>query len=142
MADLVREVLMLARKQLERMHVEVNTKIAEVPPLVGNPVGLKQVFLNLILNAMEAMPDGGRLDVNLELEGEGVSLSVQDTGIGMDSETIDRIFEPFYSTKEDGSGLGLAVSYGIVQGHGGEIRVDSKSGQGTCFTVWLPLSSE
>jgi two-component system NtrC family sensor kinase len=138
LADLVREVLTLARKQLERMHVQIHTKLSPVSPLTGTPAQLKQVFLNLVINAMEAMPEGGDLTVEVFEEDGGAKVVIADTGMGMDSHTVERIFEPFYSTKEDGTGLGLAVSYGIIQGHGGEIRADSKPNKGTRFTVWLP----
>jgi two-component system NtrC family sensor kinase len=136
--DLVREVLVLTAKQLEWMRIRLQTNLMPVPPLPGNPAQLKQVFLNLVLNAMEAMPDGGDLTVDLFLKDEGVAMTVTDTGIGMDGQTVSQIFDPFYSTKEDGSGLGLAVSYGIVQGYGGEIRVESHPGRGSRFEVWLP----
>jgi signal transduction histidine kinase len=139
---LVQEVLVLARKQLERMHIELTTNIVPVPPLIGNPAQLKQVILNLVLNAMEAMPDGGRLTVGLCPDGGGAAITVRDTGMGMDSEAIAQIFDPFYSTKEDGTGLGLAVSYGIIEGHGGQIRVESLPNKGTTFTIWLPLPTE
>jgi len=138
--ELVSEVLMLAGKQLERMKVRVHKHLAPVPPLIGNPIQLKQVILNLVLNAMEAMPQGGDLTITVEDTETGVSITVEDTGTGMDSQTVARIFEPFYSTKEDGTGLGLAVSYGIVEGHGGQIHVESSPGQGSRFTVWLPYT--
>jgi len=136
---LIQEVLTLTNKQLERMGVRLRSQLDNVPMLKGNPAQLKQVFLNLVLNAAEAMPNGGKLTISLDADEAGVTVAVKDTGIGMNQETVARIFEPFYSTKEEGTGLGLAVSYGIVQGHGGDIRVESQPGQGTCFTIWLPL---
>jgi signal transduction histidine kinase/DNA-binding response OmpR family regulator len=136
---LVREVMALTNKQLERMHVRVHTNLAQVQPVVGSPAQIKQVLLNLVLNAMESMPEGGDMSIDVYPEGEGVALAITDCGVGMDEHTMARIFEPFYSTKGEGTGLGLAVSYGIVQGHGGEIRVESHPGQGSRFTVWLPL---
>ena len=74
-------------------------------------------------------------------DAEAKTLTISDNGVGMSEETIAQIFEPFYSTKDDGTGLGLAVSYGIVQGHGGEIHIESELGRGSRFIVWLPLSS-
>jgi signal transduction histidine kinase len=136
---LVNEVLVLTNKQLERMHVRVHTNLAPVPPVLGSPAQIKQVLLNLVLNAMESMPEGGDMSIDVYAEGEGVALAVTDCGVGIDEHTMARIFEPFYSTKGEGTGLGLAVSYGIVQGHGGEIRVESQPGQGSRFTVWLPF---
>lgn len=135
---LVREVLMLTNRQLERMEVKVRTRLEPVRPLIGTPTQLKQVLLNLVLNAAESMPGGGELAIAVRPDGDGAALEVIDTGSGMDEETMARIFEPFYTTKGEGTGLGLAVTYGIVQGHGGEIRVESQPGKGSCFTVWLP----
>jgi len=136
--ELVNEVLILTAKQLERAHVSVYTDLSDAPPVSGNSTQLKQVLLNLVLNAMEAMPDGGDLGVSVYGEGGGTVIAVRDTGVGMDEETVAHIFDPFYSTKDEGTGLGLAVTYGIVEGHGGTIQVESHPGQGTCFTLWLP----
>ena len=109
---------------------------------------LKQVLLNLFLNATEAMPDGGRLIVTTQTGGgdfdaqslDVVRVDVRDTGTGINDEAMARIFEPFFSTKmEKGTGLGLWVSHGIVQAHGGTLKVRSRSGQGTTFTITLPI---
>ena len=137
--QLVHEVLTLANKQLERMRIETQVNLANVPAIEGNPSQLKQVILNLVLNATEAMPDGGQLGISLYQQDDGVALSIADTGVGIDDATLTQIFEPFYSTKGDGTGLGLAVSYGIIQGHSGTINVESKPGAGSRFIVWLPL---
>jgi two-component system NtrC family sensor kinase len=137
---LVNEVLALANKQLERMGVSLQTNLRPVAPLRGNPTQLKQVFLNLILNAMEAMPGGGRLAIEICPEEAGVTVVMSDDGVGMDEHTVEQIFEPFFSTKQEGTGLGLAVSYGIIQGHGGNINVESYPGGGSHFMIWLPYS--
>jgi two-component system NtrC family sensor kinase len=108
--------------------------------VLGSPTQLKQVLLNLVLNAMESMPDGGTITIQTYPESDGVALAVADTGVGMEGETMSRIFEPFYSTKGEGTGLGLSVSYGIIQGHGGRINVESKSGTGSRFVIWLPVA--
>ncbi len=135
---LVDEVVLLTQKQLERMHIRVFRSLREVPPIYGTPAQLKQVLLNLVLNAAQSMAEGGDLTIEVYPEGQGVVLAVSDTGTGIDDESVNRIFEPFYSTKSDGTGLGLSVTYGIVQGHGGTIRVHSEVGEGSQFTVWLP----
>lgn len=139
LAGLIQEVLVLVNKQLERMHINIETRIEPVGPVQGAPAQLKQVLLNLVLNAMESMPNGGLIIIEIKAQGDGVVLNVIDTGIGMDEDTLSHIFEPFYSTKGDGTGLGLSVTYGIVQGHGGDIHVTSTQGEGSCFSVWLPF---
>jgi len=111
----------------------------------ANADQLAQVFLNLVINAAGAMPEGGTLRITTAFEGlpdgdrPAVSIAFTDTGVGMDPVTLDRLFEPFFTTKEDGSGLGLSISYGIVQAHGGDITVVSEEGQGSTFKVWLPV---
>jgi two-component system NtrC family sensor kinase len=103
------------------------------------------VALVLMMNASEAMPSGGRLEVITELDGSTgeAALRVKDTGCGIPQDVLPRIFDPFFTTKEDQNrtGLGLAVAYSIVEQHGGEIKVDSTPGQGTEFRVALPLSA-
>ena len=111
-----------------------------LPPVEVDPTRIKQVFLNLINNAVYVMKDGGTLTLRSSLDGDMVRVEVVDTGIGIAPEHRDRIFEPFFTTKPDvsGTGLGLSVSLGIVQSHGGTIEVTSEPGQGSTFTVKLP----
>jgi PAS domain S-box-containing protein len=107
----------------------------------GNPSELREVFVNLVVNAIDAMPSGGRLSITCQRRGERLRLLFADTGAGMADEVRARIFEPFFTTKGvHGTGLGLFVSYGIVERHGGHISVDSLPGRGTTFTVELPYS--
>ena len=98
------------------------------------PDQLTQVLLNLIINAVEAMPSGGTLTIATLARDSWLAIEVQDTGPGLTSDEAAKIFEPFYTTKADGTGLGLAVSYGIIQQHGGRIEVKGVPGQGTTFT--------
>lgn len=140
--ELVQEVLILTNRQLERMQVRVDTDLKPVEPVIGSPTQLKQVLLNLVLNAVESMPGGGTVKVETYPDQDGVVIRVIDSGIGMDEEVIPQIFEPFYSTKGEGTGLGLSVSYGIIQGHGGHIQVESEPGKGSRFIVWLPCRSK
>jgi signal transduction histidine kinase len=103
---------------------------------------MKQVFINIIYNALQAMPRGGSLSVRLTTtDGNETAVEIEDTGIGIPHEHIEKIFEPFFSTKENGggTGLGLSISYRIVQNHGGRIVVESTVGKGTVFRVFLPL---
>jgi two-component system, NtrC family, sensor kinase len=115
---------------------------ADLPSIVAVPDQLTQVCLNLIINAVEAMPTGGTLTIVSTQRAEWLAIEIQDTGAGLTPAEATRIFEPFYTTKADGTGLGLAVSYGIIQQHGGHIEVNSASGQGTTFTVLLPLQRD
>jgi two-component system NtrC family sensor kinase len=107
----------------------------------GDEERLRQVFTNLILNGLQAMPEGGRLTVAAVVieDGRLVRVTVSDNGSGISPEHIEKLFTPFFTTKSRGTGLGLAVSYGIVSDHGGEIRVESREGEGAAFTVLLPL---
>jgi two-component system, cell cycle sensor histidine kinase and response regulator CckA len=109
----------------------------------GRSAALAEVMTNLILNAMDAMPDGGTLTIGTRDTRTGVAITVGDTGVGMPEQVRRRIFEPFYSTKgEKGSGLGLSMAYSIVRRHGGEIRVESEPGRGTTFSLSLPETQE
>jgi two-component system, NtrC family, sensor kinase len=112
-----------------------------LPDVVADAAQMRQVVVNLAVNAIQAMPDGGRLTASLHREGDAVVLEIADTGVGMDEATRRRIFTPFFTTKEvgEGTGLGLAVAHGIVTAHGGTIDVESAPGQGSRFRVRLPL---
>lgn len=108
-------------------------------PFKGDTRKLRQVFLNLINNAIEAMDDGGELFVSTEINCNKVKIIFRDTGKGITSEDIDKVFYPFFTTKEGGTGLGLSIVYRIIEEHNGTIRVDSKPGKGTTFELQLPL---
>jgi PAS domain S-box-containing protein len=138
---LVDHVLALTRSQYRKHGVEVEWKAADdLSLLMLVPDRIQQVFLNLVLNAVEAMPDGGRLEVRASFTDEpaGVRLSFADSGRGIATDAASHLFEPFYSTKPDGLGLGLYVTHNIVEEHGGHIEVESREGEGATFTVWLP----
>lgn len=111
--------------------------------IYANSGQIRQVFLNIILNAIQAMPNGGELEITtgrwISESTEGVEVTIRDTGSGISKEDIQKnIFQPFFTTKEEGTGLGLAISYGIVKEHGGRIEVESEVGQGTTFRIFLP----
>lgn len=147
--EVVREVMEIPhapwREEAQRRQVsiEVTCDLEEVPPVRGTRDGLRDLLLHLLLNAVEAMPAGGKIALSTRiLQGE-VSLCVQDTGIGMDEESRRRIFEPFFTTKATvNSGLGLSLIHGLVTRWGGSIEVESKPGQGATFAVHLPLWQE
>jgi two-component system NtrC family sensor kinase len=143
---LIENVLALTSKRLEHGRVQVRTQLqADLPRIAAVPDQLTQVCLNLIINAVEAMPTGGTLTIVSAQRAEWLAIEIQDTGAGLTPAEATRIFEPFYTTKADGTGLGLAVSYGIIQQHGGRIEVNSvpaTEGSGTTFTVLLPLQRD
>jgi PAS domain S-box-containing protein len=145
---LIDEAEMLVAKRLREGKVAIVRELdRSLPRIQASSDQLKQVLLNLFLNSVEAMPKGGTLTVTTRYGGEGdvpsdsIRIEVRDTGVGMDADTQSRIFEPFFSTKtERGTGLGLWVSHGIVQAHGGTMRVRSRPGQGTTFVISLPIA--
>jgi PAS domain S-box-containing protein len=143
---LLDDTLQLLEPQLRKSNVDVVKFYAPIPPLVfGNAGKLQQVFTNLVLNARDAMLSGGRITLLTSLEDENqVVIEVADTGVGIAPENISKIFDPFFTTKGvgNGTGLGLAVSYGIVQEHAGTIEVRSESGHGATFRLVFPEASK
>ncbi len=138
--DIVKRVLRLVDKYLQHSRIRLHRDLSPNLPLIAaTPSELGQVFLNLIINAVEAMDKTGTLRISSHSDKNGrLSVVFADTGPGIPPEHLDRIFEPFFSTKAQGTGLGLSVSYNIVKRHQGEITVQSEPGQGATFTVWLP----
>jgi two-component system NtrC family sensor kinase len=143
--NLLERVLLLVRGNLSRKHIRLHAELApDLPPVYGRGDQLMQVFLNLVLNAIDAMEQGGslRLAAAIDPEAQALSIAISDTGIGIDSNARQHIFEPFYTTKPEGSGLGLTVCQQIVTQHGGTIDVQSVSGSGSTFRIHLPLLKE
>ncbi|MBT5874531.1 MAG: GAF domain-containing protein, partial [Candidatus Latescibacteria bacterium] len=124
--------------------IDVVTELADIPPVNGNSPELVEVYTNLILNAVDAMPGGGALTITSEEREDDIVVTVRDTGSGMAPETRSRVFEPFFTTKGPtlGSGLGLSVAHGIIKRHGGAISVESTASEGTVFTTILPSRTE
>ncbi|MBI3849860.1 MAG: PAS domain S-box protein [Verrucomicrobia bacterium] len=138
--DVTRETLKLLQPELNNRALTVKEKLAgRLPATLIDPGQIKQVLVNLIKNAMQAMTKGGTLTVQTGEGGDGVWISVADTGGGIPQEQLNRIFEPFYTTKKKGSGLGLMIVQRIVRAHGGKIDLESHVGKGTIFRIWLPL---
>jgi PAS domain S-box-containing protein len=143
--DLLEDTLALASKQLEHCGITVVKDLAPSLPAVGAVASyLRQVFINLVLYHVEAMPEGGRLTVKtgVDQSADQVVISFSDTGGGMPADELAYVFEPFYSANGKSGGLGLAVSYSIVEKHGGTMEVSSEEGAGTSFSVRLPLGGE
>lgn len=143
LAELLTHVLGLMAKQLEERGITVRKEFpANLPPVRAVGSQAQQVFINLILNAYDAMPSGGELRISARAARGGVEILFQDTGSGVPSGQDRNIFEPFVSTKEGGAGLGLTVSYNIVAAHGGVLELLPSSGRGACFRVFLPFGGE
>jgi len=143
LAKILRETIKIAQNQIALSNITLHDEISGDLPLInGNRQGLQQVFLNMIINAVQAMPDGGNLTISAAAGNDRkIHVNVQDTGSGIPQKNLPHIFDPFFTTKEigRGTGLGLSVSYGIIKKHGGQITVKSKEGEGTIFTTMLPV---
>jgi signal transduction histidine kinase len=145
----IRKVVDDSLRIVEAEAQEKNIKIAvveheNVKEVMGDPEFLRSVFNNLFINSMQAMETGSRGHLTVKIcpadDGRSVDIDVVDTGSGISDENVTKIFEPYYSTKETGTGLGLAIVQKIIDVHRGSIRVDSKAGEGTKFTVTLPIA--
>lgn len=141
--DVLNHVINLMSQQLEKRGIDVQVDVpASLPPVFAVSSQIQQVFINLILNAFDAMPEGGSLQVRAQAAREGVEILFQDNGPGISQEQLARIFEPFYSTKNGGTGLGLTVSYNIIMAHGGSLELVSNNKPGACFRVYLPAGGK
>lgn len=150
LARVIGDSMMLLEREMSKYRIRVETQIESVPPAMANGNQIQQVLMNLLINARQAMPQGGTILIRLGLDSAGqmVELLVRDTGSGMSPETMRRIFDPFFSTKsgpdasgKGGTGLGLSMCRDIIEAHHGRIRVDSAVGKGTAFTIKLPAVS-
>jgi signal transduction histidine kinase len=136
------ETLHLLRPQIERLRISVQKDFRSLPPVIIDKEQMKQVILNLLMNTIQAMPEGGRLGLSGQVsrDDQWIQLSIQDSGIGIPPEDMNKLFDPFFSTKEGGIGLGLSIAHRIIDQHHGKIEVESTPGKGTLFTLWLPIS--
>jgi two-component system, sporulation sensor kinase E len=138
--DVVMDTLALLRPEIENRGQRIETRLTRSLPRAQLDGGqIKQVLVNLIKNAMQAMTRGGVLTVQTGTSGDGVWMSIADSGHGISAEQLKRIFEPFFTTRKKGSGLGLMIVQRIVREHGGLIKLESHEGRGTTFRVWLPV---
>jgi signal transduction histidine kinase len=137
---ILREAVVLSGYDDRKKNVEVVREFGTIPKVLGDPDLLHQMFLNLVLNAFQAIPEGGRVTLRTYYIHGRIGASVSDTGAGLPEEHLDRIFEPFFTTKDIGvgTGLGLSVALGIAESHGGTIEAENLTGAGARFTVWLP----
>lgn len=138
--DLLDEVLGLVEAEARRAGIRIERSVpADLPAVEADGDRLKQVLLNLVLNAVQAMPDGGTVTLGAALARRALTLTVADTGPGIPPEVLPRLFEPYVTTRAKGLGLGLAIARRIVEAHGGRIEVESRPGRGACFRITLPL---
>lgn len=137
---LITDMLEFIKYELEQHKVVLKKELSEqLPKIEMDSKYMKQVLLNIIKNAIGAMPDGGELLVKTFQEGNKVHIQIRDTGVGISQENMTKIFEPYFTTKDFGSGLGLTVVYKVIKEHQGEISLDSKEGEGTMFDIALPI---
>jgi len=140
--QILQEVFELVRLKARYEKIEMKVDLAsDLPPVKGDPIGLRQVFMNLLINAHQSIKGAGRVKISTKSDESGVIIRVKDSGCGIQKDHLEHIWDPFFTTKAvgEGLGLGLAVTYNIVKKHGGEIKVESQKGEGSIFTVRLPL---
>lgn len=138
----LQEVLQLTAQEARKSKVEIIYNPEKLPGICGEEGQFKQVFMNMVLNALQAMPRGGRLEVETRPVEGRIELIFRDSGCGIPEADLDRIFNPFFTTRDEGTGLGLAITHRIVQNQGGRISVKSKVGEGTEFTLSLPIAAD
>lgn len=146
MKEMVEKTERLLKNELNIKRVKFNATIQEeLPAVLIDKSRLQQALVNLLLNGIQAMPDGGELTLVVEPDSESddIRIDITDTGVGIPKDKLGSIFDPFYTTKKEGegTGLGLSVTYNIIQRHNGRISVESKSGKGTCFSIFLPVKA-
>jgi len=138
--EVVQEVVELMSHEAEDQHIHIVTKIdPNLPDVMIDRKNLKQALLNIVKNAIAAMPDGGVLTISVFVQNDELQIAVSDTGIGIPEELLAKIFEPYFTTKESGTGLGLTITFKIVKEHNGEITVESTPSKGSTFTIHLPI---
>ncbi len=139
--DILERTLNLVKYDKRFRNIQFKTMISDIPDMYINPDKMQQVFLNIMLNALDAMPDGGSLSISIERMGTAIEIRFSDTGAGIEPEVIDRIFDPFFTTKPHGkgTGLGLSICYGIIKEHHGSITVKSARNLGSTFTISIPV---
>jgi signal transduction histidine kinase len=137
----IEQAVLLARQQVRTKPIEIVFQPKkDLPEVVHDPVQIHQVILNLVINGIQAIAGEGKVEVTVRKEGESVVVHVSDTGRGIARDSLGKIFKPFFTTRNEGTGLGLPLAKGIVESHGGKIEVKSELGRGAQFDVWLPIA--
>lgn len=140
--DIIQSVLKLTGHQISNSRIDLETQFAkDMPPVNVDPEQMKQIFLNLVINAVQAMPDGGALRIGSYQNGSEVVCEFSDTGMGISKEQQENLFTPFFTSKANGTGLGLAIAYKIIESHKGKIKYTTQENQGTTFVISLPIEN-
>jgi two-component system sensor histidine kinase HydH len=134
----IKDAVEQVARQLAHRKIVTQTRLADLPPIPLDAARLKQALLNLLVNASEAMPTGGTLTITSERDAAFARIQVCDDGVGVDPALLDRVFDPFVTTKPDGVGLGLVNVRAVVEGHGGSIAIEPRAPKGTCVSIRLP----
>jgi two-component system NtrC family sensor kinase len=143
--ELIEGILLVMEKQMKESNIKVDISLdPSIPEIMASTNQMRQVMLNILKNAKEAMPKGGSLAVKTARDGNKILIHVQDSGVGIPEDIKDKVFEAFFTTKQKvkGVGLGLSVCYGIVKDHHGEITIESEEGKGATFIITLPIESQ
>ncbi|MGO1368993.1 MAG: two-component system sensor histidine kinase NtrB [Senegalia sp. (in: firmicutes)] len=135
---LINDIVLITKKYAKQHNVNIEYNSTEIREILVDGEKLKQAFINIIFNAIQAMPRGGKLDINLIEEKNNLVISFKDTGIGISKEKIEKIFEPFFTTKDSGTGLGLSITHSIIEEHNGYIEINSEIDKGTEISIYLP----
>ena len=142
-AFLIASSIRLIKQEAESSGIRINTRVAEnITPVRLDPDRITQALINLYINAIQAMPEGGILDIKAVEKTSGIEISVTDTGIGIPDDKIGKIFDPYYTTKNTGTGLGLAVVQKVVEAHGGSVEAQQSGDKGTQFIITLPRNKK
>jgi len=142
LGEVARSVVELARKQADRQRVSLTLEVADgLPTVMIDGQLCRQAILNLVLNSLQALPEGGRVVVRVDRVGERLRVSVEDDGPGLGEEALRRAFEPFFTTKDGGTGLGLSIAFQIADSHGGDLRGENRPGGGARFVLEIPLAA-
>jgi len=137
--EIIEPVIKLLKPELEKNNIFIKKEIEkDLPEIYGDTQQLQQVFLNIALNAIQFMTDGGNLYMSIKKSETHINIDFHDTGTGISKENLEKLFTPFFSTKKEGNGLGLAISYRIIENHRGEISVESELNRGSIFSIKLP----
>jgi len=138
--DVIEEVIELIQQEAAVQHINIETKFEpNLPEIMIDRKYLKQALLNIIKNGIAAMPNGGTLTISVSTKDDELLIAISDTGVGIPEELLAKIFEPYFTTKESGTGLGLTITFKIIKEHKGDITVDSTLSKGSTFTIHLPI---